>query len=254
MDVGDDAGSHSIGARGADDASTREYRTGDDLRKIHWRSSARTGALMVRQEERPWRGQSTLLLDLRSAGHVAAVGHPVAGVDPRQTSSLEWAVSAAASIGNHVLMRGRELTLLTDPSADRLRFASPLPLTHHLAGVREAGHLDLGAMAAPIRSAARDSSLIAVIGRLDPATLRTLADAHPRGRSSPAFALLLDVDTWRDADPDGLRRTEVSAGADVLRNAGWRVTVVRHGESTPEAWQILLAGFTTSARTVAVLR
>jgi hypothetical protein len=109
-------------------------------------------------------------------------------------------------------------------------------------------------MAAPIRSAARDSSLIAVIGRLDPATLRTLADAHPRGRSSPAFALLLDVDTWRDADPDGLRRTEASPGAAVLRNAGWRVTVVRHGESTAEAWQVLLAGFTTSARTSAALR
>ncbi len=31
------AGSHSVGAHGADDASTREYRTGDDLRKIHWR-------------------------------------------------------------------------------------------------------------------------------------------------------------------------------------------------------------------------
>lgn len=253
-ELGDNAGSHSVGAYGADDQSTREYRTGDDLRKIHWRSSARTGALMVRQEERPWRGQSTLLLDLRSAGHVTAGGHPIAGVDPRQTSSLEWAVSAAASIGNHVLMRGRELTLLADPSSDRLRFANPLSLTHHLAGVRESGHPDLGAMAAPIRSAARDSSLIAVIARLDPATLRTLADAHPRGRSSPAVALLLDVDTWRGADPDGLRRTDVSAGAAVLRNAGWRVTVVPHGPSTAEAWQVLLAGFTSAARTSAALR
>jgi uncharacterized protein (DUF58 family) len=253
-ELGDNAGSHSIGAYGADDQSTREYRMGDDLRKIHWRSSARTGALMVRQEERPWRGQSTLLLDLRSAGHVAAADHPVAGVDPRQTSSLEWAVSAAASIGNHVLMRGRELTLLSDASTDRLRFASPVPLTHHLAGVREVGYLDLTAMAGQIRSAARDSSLIAVLGRLDPATLRTLADAHPRGRSSPAFGLLLDVDTWRDPDPDGTRRTEVAAGAAVLRNAGWRVTVVRHGETTPEAWQVLLAGFATSARTSAALR
>ncbi|MDT4912813.1 MAG: hypothetical protein QOC66_1941 [Pseudonocardiales bacterium] len=253
-ELGDNAGSHSIGTYGADDQSTREYRTGDDLRKIHWRSSARTGALMVRQEERPWRGQSTLLLDLRAAAHAtAAGGHPEVGVDPRQTSSLEWAVSAVASIGSHVLMRGRELSLLSDPAGDRLRFASSVPLTHHLAGVREIGYADLSPMAGPIRSAARDSSLIAVLGRVDPATLRTLADAHPRGRSSPAFALLLDVDTWRDPDLEDTR-TEVSAAADVLRNAGWRVTLVRHGDSTPEAWQVLLAGFATSARTSAALR
>ena len=75
IDVGDNAGSHSIGARGADDASTREYRTGDDLRKIHWRSSARTGALMVRQEERPWQGEVTLLLDLRASAHVEVTDH-----------------------------------------------------------------------------------------------------------------------------------------------------------------------------------
>jgi uncharacterized protein (DUF58 family) len=253
-ELGDNAGSHSIGTYGADDQSTREYRMGDDLRKIHWRSSARTGALMVRQEERPWRGQSTLLLDLRAAGHVATADHPVAGVDPRQTSSLEWAVSAAASIGSHVLLRGRELSLLADPSTDRLRFGDPVSLGHHLAGVREGGYLDFSPIAGQIRSAARDSSLIAVLGRLDPVTLRTLADAHPRGRSSPAFGLLLDVDTWRDPDLDATTRAEMSAGASVLRNAGWRVTIVRHGDTTPEAWQVLLAGFATSARTSAALR
>src|SRR5512132_2999759 len=33
--------------------TTREYRDGDDLRKVHWRSSAKRGQLMIRQEERP---------------------------------------------------------------------------------------------------------------------------------------------------------------------------------------------------------
>lgn len=258
-ELGDIAGSHSIGTHGADDQSTREYRTGDDLRKIHWRSSARTGALMVRQEERPWRGQSTVLLDLRGGAHdsrppLADSGSDrlATGSDPRATSSLEWAVSAAASIGSHVVVRGRELTLLADPGAERSRFADTTALTSHLAGVRALPHPDLTAMAPAIRMAARDSSLVAVLGRLDPASLRVLADAHPRGRSSPAFALLLDVETWRDPDRSGGREVEAAAG--VLRNAGWRVTTVRCGDLTATAWGVLLAGFATSARAVAARR
>ncbi len=259
-DLGDVSGSHSIGTHGADDQSTREYRTGDDLRKIHWRSSARTGALMVRQEERPWRGQSTVLLDLRGGAHESrstrrpadASDRLADGVDPRATSSLEWAVSAAASIGSHVVVRGRELSLLADPGTDRHRFGDTTALTSHLAGVRELPHPDLTPMAAAIRTAARDSSLVAVLGRLDPASLRTLADAHPRGRSSPAFALLLDVETWRDPELTGPREIEATAG--VLRNAGWRVTTVRCGDATATAWGVLLAGFATSARIVAARR
>ncbi|MBN9618267.1 MAG: DUF58 domain-containing protein, partial [Actinobacteria bacterium] len=121
-DIGGSAGSHSVGAHGADDQSTREYRIGDDLRKIHWRSSARTGALMVRQEEQPWRGQSTVLLDLRASAH-AGRQPEAAGVDPRLTSSLEWAVSAAASIGAHLLGHGRDVSLVTDPTGERERVA-----------------------------------------------------------------------------------------------------------------------------------
>jgi uncharacterized protein (DUF58 family) len=254
-DLGETSGSHSVGSYGADDQSTREYRIGDDLRKIHWRSSARTGALMVRQEERPWRGQSTVLLDLRSAGHaVAPEAAAAAGAhDPRLTSSLEWAVSAAASIGSHAMLRGRELSLLADPSAGRLRFADTGRLATHLAGVREVGHTNLSPMAGAIRTAARDSSLVAVLGRLDPASLRTLADAHPRGRSSPAFALLLQVETWRDPEAEETS-AETAAAAEVLRSAGWRVAIVRCGDPTAQAWQVLLAGFTSSGHNAAVRR
>ena len=250
-ELGDSAGSHSVGSHGADDQSTREYRMGDDLRKIHWRSSARTGVLMVRQEERPWRGHSTLLLDLRGGAHTYADGPPDPQ-DPRATSSVEWAISAAASIGAHALVRGRDITLIADPAADRVRLTDSGRLGTHLAGVRELSFPDLTPMAASVRSAARDSALVAVLGRLDPASLRMLADAHPRGRSSPAFALLLDVETWRDPDAQTSKHTE--SAAMVLRNAGWRVSTVRCGDTTPQAWQMLLAGFATSARITPVLR
>jgi uncharacterized protein (DUF58 family) len=252
-EMGDSSGSHSIGTHGADDQSTREYRIGDDLRKIHWRSSARTGTLMVRQEERPWRGQSTVLLDMRAIAHTTAPDAPASGEhDLRLSSSFEWAVSAAASIGSHLLRRGRELTLLGDPADDRLRMANSDQLASHLANAREQKYLDLTPLAAPIRTAVRESSLVAVLGRLDAASIRILADAHPRGRSASALAVLLDVATWRD--PDAAASSELDAAAAVLRNAGWRVAKVRCGDSTALAWEVLLSGFASSSRTTAVLR
>jgi uncharacterized protein (DUF58 family) len=253
-EMGDSAGSHSVGTHGADDQSTREYRMGDDLRKIHWRSSARTGALMVRQEERPWRGQSTVLLDLRAIAHAEApnaAASPTAQ-DPRLTSSFEWAVSAIASIASHLLVRGRELTLLGDPAEDRLRLGNSTVVANHLAAVRTLGHPDLTVLASSVRSAVRDSSLVAVLGKLDPNSLRMLADAHPRGRSSPAFAILLDVDTWRD--PEAAANPSLDASAAVLRNAGWRVATIRHGQPTPLAWELLLSGYASAARGSAVIR
>ena len=69
---GGDGSRRSIAVHGEDDVSVREYRHGDDLRKVHWRTTARTGELMVRLEERPWRAQATLLLDTRSRAHLLA--------------------------------------------------------------------------------------------------------------------------------------------------------------------------------------
>jgi uncharacterized protein (DUF58 family) len=245
-DIGDNAGSHSIGTHGADDASTREYRTGDDLRKIHWRSSARTGALMVRQEERPWQGQTTLLLDTRTAAHaVGPVPKHGGPADPRRTSSLEWAISAAASIGTHLMITGRDVGLIDDLSApNRLHLGTPGRLADHLAIVRAAQSGDLSSVAGLVRSAARDSALVAVLGLLDSTSLRVLADAHPRGAAVPAFALLLDTQTWLSPPVAGAAAVAVSAPCDtaarVLRAAGWNVVVVGCGETTPSVWQNLL--------------
>jgi uncharacterized protein (DUF58 family) len=251
-DLGDRTTSHSVGAHGADDASTREYRTGDDLRKIHWRSTARTGALMVRQEEQPWRAQTTVLLDLRADAHAEASGERPSGVDLRLVSSLEWAVSAAASIGNQAIRAGRDVGLITDTSvsANRLRVTDPVRYATELATVRSSTDANIMPVASLVRTAARDSALVGIFGRLDPGALAMLADAHPRGRSTPAFALLLDISTWA-AELDEFEAptpsAEYEAGALVLRNAGWRVAVVRRGTTTAQAWHMLLAGMSTTS-------
>ena len=95
----------------AEDVTVREYRRGDDLRRVHWRSSARVGELMVRREEQPWQSRATLFLDNRLRAHR---GQGIA-------SSLEAAVSAAASIAVHLSHRGFTVRLVTatgeDPSS-----------------------------------------------------------------------------------------------------------------------------------------
>lgn len=71
-------------AQGSEFASLREYTRGDDLRKVHWRTSARRDELVVRRDAEPVRVGCSVLLDVRESSHDAA--------------TFEAAVSAAASI------------------------------------------------------------------------------------------------------------------------------------------------------------
>ena len=74
----------ALGRTGEDFYALRQYVVGDDIRRVHWPSTARRDELMVRQDELPWQGRVVVLLDVRRSTHSPA--------------SLELAVSAAASI------------------------------------------------------------------------------------------------------------------------------------------------------------
>src|SRR6266481_5777103 len=89
---------------GEDDVIPRSYRDGDELRRVHWRSTARHGELMVRREEQRWRNRAVLLLDTRARAHSGAG----AG------SSFEYAASTIASIGVHLARSGIDGQLVTD--------------------------------------------------------------------------------------------------------------------------------------------
>ncbi|MEU1590879.1 DUF58 domain-containing protein [Micromonospora sp. NPDC005710] len=70
--------------------SLREYVVGDELRRVHWRTSARVGELMVRESVDTSLPRLVVLLDNRVAAHPLRVG----GV----AESFESACEAAASI------------------------------------------------------------------------------------------------------------------------------------------------------------
>ncbi|MCH0542559.1 DUF58 domain-containing protein [Streptomyces sp. MUM 203J] len=99
-----DGRQRSLAQAGDDDVIPRGYRHGDDLRRVHWRSTARYGELMVRREEQPQQARCTVLLDTRAAGYTG--GGP--------GSAFEWAVSGAASVVTHMMERGYAVRLLTD--------------------------------------------------------------------------------------------------------------------------------------------
>jgi uncharacterized protein (DUF58 family) len=234
-DSGDSTSSHSIGTNGADDAAPREYRHGDDLRKIHWRSTARTGSLMVRHEERPWQGNTYVLLDTRASAHRS--GPRVdPGADPRACSSFEWAVSAAASVTDHLLRGGRDTTLIAGRTVLRPGGPGNPAVLDQLTTLTTTPDRDLAVSVEPLTLGGRERAVVAIIAGLDAETMTILNRLRPRGNGSAALAILLDSSSWQQSPgPPAWQQN-----AELLARSGWRVSLARQGDSVPSAWSRLL--------------
>lgn len=85
----------------------REYAPGDSRRQVHWKSTAKTGRLMVRQFEESRRSRIAIALDLAEQGYAS-------------DDEFEMAVSAAASLGAQALREGRETEVVTGTSVPRV--------------------------------------------------------------------------------------------------------------------------------------
>lgn len=220
-------------ATGEELANVREYVRGDDLRKVHWRSTAHRGKLMVRQDEAPQNPRATLVLDVRADGH-----H---GSGPM--SSLELAVSAAASAIYHVSERGYASALLTQPVTSPVRGLPWELVLEQLAAVETDRHADLAGLWKQLATGVADAGLlVAVVAVPDPTLLRQMVRA---GRGFPTrVAVLVDTTTFRRT---GLRTLDVDATADALRAAGWRVTVVGRGDRLDQRWRELVVQHRTGA-------
>ena len=213
--------------QGASDVLVRPYRQGDELRRVHWRSTARHDELMVRLEERPWRGGMTVLLDRRDSAHRGR------GAD----SSLEFAVSLVASACVHLLARGEPLTLITD---DGVALTPPgttgqEPLLDALAALRPSARTDIG-----VPEVGSGTDVFAVLGALGPGEVEALVSRHP----GVGHAVLLDTVTW---DPAGTG-SGAAGSASALRRAGWHVVVASAGVTPSRVWDELVAGASSMTR------
>lgn len=224
--------SRSVATHGDDDVATREYRHGDDLRRIHWRTTARRGELTVRREEQPWQSRGVVLVDTRMVAH--------RGDGP--ASSLEWAISAAGSISINLARAGFELRVITDTgnvisSAGLGEAGFDGSLLDVLAVITASGGRTMHAGLEAVRRGGTEGLVVAIVGALTPEDAEELGRLRG-GASSVGVALVLDSDTWVAAAGES---AEASAAAhrrscESLVGSGWRVLEVSRGDDLTQLW------------------
>ncbi|MEU9316517.1 DUF58 domain-containing protein [Streptomyces sp. NPDC048295] len=228
----------SLALAGDDDVIPRGYRHGDDLRRVHWRSTARYGELMVRREEQPQRARCTVLLDTRRTAYQ--------GTGP--DSAFEWAVSGAASALTHMLERGFAVRLLTDdgnavPGEGAGGFAGSTQESAESAGLMldtlaVVDHSDGGGLsrAYDVLRGGNEGLLIAFFGDLDEE--QAAVAARMRQRSGGAVAFVLDSADWLQGDvPRAGAREASERRLRLLRESGWTAVAVTPGTGLARYWQ-----------------
>ncbi|MEE1943333.1 DUF58 domain-containing protein [Streptomyces sp. TRM 70361] len=216
----------SLATAGEDDVIPRGYRRGDDLRRVHWRSTARHGELMVRREEQPRKPHCTVLLDTRRPAWTGS------GPD----SAFEWAVSGAASVAAHLLERGYAVRLLTDtgasvpgPDGGSLEGGSSDTaglIMDTLAVVDHSGEPGLARAHEALSGGGHEGLLVAFLGMTDEE--QTALACRMRQRADSAVALV----------PRGLQ----AHGAEeerqrLLSEAGWAVLPYTPAEPLSRLWR-----------------
>jgi uncharacterized protein (DUF58 family) len=188
----------------------REYVVGDDLRRVHWASTARRDHLLVRQDELPWQGRATCFLDTRAGS--------------RPADALEPAVRAAASLVHAGRRRNQQLRLVTADGTDSGFAASNAQveaIMERLAVVEATTHRDLGPALDRLGRNAGGTLVLLVPADIAPDDLVRLRRLTARyGRVIP---VLFEASSW-----------DSSAGAAPARSgSGIRV---RADQPFPVAW------------------
>lgn len=205
-------------------AGVRPYEAGDPLNRVHWRATARTGALHCKVLEPSTLSGATVLLDFHVAGY-----H-----DRGEPHRSELAVTTALALANAVYVMGQQVGLATNgrDAADRLkkegvtddprtrqvaRSANPIgdenerlqPLfvetrrgveqlqriRELLARVEVSDGLTFAQLV--IETAprlARDATIVAVLPHVTPETAIALGNLRRRGLAITAVLVLLDAD------------------------------------------------------------
>lgn len=169
-----------IGA-GGEVIGVREYRPGDSPRLIHWRSTARTGQLVVKEfadEEQP---ALTVALDLQ---------HLPGEVEDKY-SPFESALRLAASLGYYATQKGIPFHL----AGESPRWSPPRNalswwgILNYLARVEADGESPYAQL---LHKIAGVPLLVALVTQPSEATLQALSTLHRRGTRTLAYLITPD--------------------------------------------------------------
>jgi uncharacterized protein (DUF58 family) len=197
--------------------SVRDYQRGESLRRVHWPSTARRGALMVKELEDSPRDEVAVLLD----------GDPAAVAGSPPDSSFDVAVRVAGSILLAQVTRGRRCALVLNTAGRETQSVSADGPEWQLAlELLAAAQPDArGPAAALLESAegaaARSLELVVVTSRIERSLVDRLLERALTRR--PVALVHVEPESFagrpRRPDPDLLR----------LQAAGVPIAVVRQG-------------------------
>jgi uncharacterized protein (DUF58 family) len=227
---------------GAEEAITRPYQPGDDVRWVDWRLSARRGVPMVRVPMRDPLLTAWALVDCS----------PSMAFGSRVQTKLDLAQEVLAALAGLLrrrgdrlgvaATRGERLDLVRPPTADRRGLVAALGALEALPPPEPgAGRTDLGRVLGSLGRVARERGLVVVLSDLplQPGLERALGGLgrrhdlivvevrDPRERALPAVGpvALVDLETGRRVSVDTADRrfrdrfAEAVADADARRRA-----------------------------------
>jgi uncharacterized protein (DUF58 family) len=207
---------HTLNRGGDEFHALRPFSIGDELRRVHWPSTARHDELMVRQDELPWQGRITVVVD-----NAARDVSPLA---------LDLATSVAASILQSAHNRGNHIRLVTGDGTDSGFTTGNAQLESLLELLAVLQPRPDAALSTALDRAAthiRHGGVVVIAPELDASSL---VDVQRLSRNfSSVTVVLLDPSAWDPDAPEGPPA------------AGRRMVRVTRSNPFPEVWHRAMA-------------
>jgi uncharacterized protein (DUF58 family) len=171
-------------------AGSREYRPGDPLRRVHWKSTAHTGDLQVRVCDPSTTAKLMIVLNLNT------FMHPWQGVDPNRVESV---ISLGASFAVWALDRGLSVGLRSNGTLAGLENAPRVAASahprqsalvlDHLARLSSSGRSPAeNVLLQEARRSGEHHSVVFVTSILTPSLIRLLTRSPLRNRLSVIYS------------------------------------------------------------------